>query len=130
MSRCELSGKGPVVGNLVSHSNIKTKSISQPNVQYKKLHSQALNSSFTLKVAASTIRSIEHVGGFDSFILKATPNELSVKAKDIKRRILKRLSGKKKTAKAATETVTAAAPVAAPKAKTVKKTVKAKAKKK
>lgn len=99
MSRCELSGKGPVVGNLVSHSNIKTKSISQPNVQYKKLHSQALNDSFTFKVAASTIRSIEHIGGFDSFILKQDTAVLSKKAQAVRKRIKQKLAGKKSSKK-------------------------------
>jgi len=95
MPRCELTQKGPVVANLVSHSNIKTKSISQPNVQYKALRSQALNRSFTLKIATSTLKTIEHRGGFDGFIL-GQPNELlSKKAQEIKKKIKQKLTAKK-----------------------------------
>lgn len=95
MPRCELTQKGPVVSNLVSHSNIKTKSISQPNIQYKKLHSQALNKTFTLKIATSTLRTIEHRGGFDGYILSRDNKDLSKKALDIKKRIKAKLAGKK-----------------------------------
>jgi large subunit ribosomal protein L28 len=99
MPRCELTQKGPVVANLVSHSNIKTKSISQPNIQYKKLHSQALQRSFTLKVATSTIRTIEHRGGFDGYLLNQ-PNELlSKKALEIKKKIKHKLHAKKSGSK-------------------------------
>ena len=115
MSRCELTQKGPVVANLVSHSNIKTKTVNLPNVQYKALYSQALNRAFTLKVAASTIRTIEHRGTFDGFILSQPNDLLSRKAQGIKRKIKQKL--KAKTVKTAVE---ASAPVAV-KAPTAKK---------
>ncbi len=101
MPRCELTQKGPVVSNLVSHSNIKTKSISQPNIQYKKLYSQALNQSFTLKIATSTLRTIEHRGGFDGYILSQPTKLLSKKALGIRSKIKQKLKPKKvQTAKA------------------------------
>ncbi len=56
MSRCELSGKSPVVKNLVSHSNIKTKSVANPNVQRKRIFSKSLNQMVRLYMATSTIR--------------------------------------------------------------------------
>lgn len=96
MARCELTGKGPVVKNLVSHSNIKTKSIANANIQTKKLHSQALNQFFTFNVAASTLRTIENKSGFDSFILKADDKNLSKRAMTVKTKIRKKLAGKKK----------------------------------
>ncbi|MCB0414865.1 MAG: 50S ribosomal protein L28 [Bdellovibrionales bacterium] len=92
MPQCELTGKGPVVKNLVSHSNIKTKSIARPNIQQKKLFSQALNESFSLKLATSTIRSIEHGGGFDSFLLKQNDSKLSKRALKLKQRIKSKLN--------------------------------------
>jgi len=92
MSRCELTGKGPVVKNLVSHSNIKTKSIAQPNIQQKQLFSQSLNELVSLKVATSTIRNVEHKGGFDAFILKQTDKVLSKRALKVKNRIRKKLN--------------------------------------
>lgn len=91
MSRCELTGKGPVVKNLVSHSNIKTKSIALPNVQKKRIFSRALNQMVRLYMATSTIRDMEHMGGFDNFILNQKDEVLSKRAMDVKRRIKRKL---------------------------------------
>lgn len=91
MATCELTGKRPVVKNLVSHSNIKTKKIAQPNVQKRRLFSQALKSFVTLKVAASTLRSMEHVGGFDRYIVKADESQLSPRALVVQRKVKKSL---------------------------------------
>lgn len=94
MPRCELTGKGPVVKNLVSHSNIKTKKRAHPNVQQKRLFSQVLNQMVNLKIATSTLRSIEHVGGIDTFILNCREKELSKRALAVRTRILRKMSGK------------------------------------
>jgi len=91
MSRCELTGKGPVVKNLVSHSNIKTKSIALPNVQKKRIFSKVLNQMVRLYMATSTIRDMEHMGGLDNFILNQNDEVLSKRAMDIKRRIKRKL---------------------------------------
>lgn len=94
MARCELTGKGPQVKNLVSHSNRKTKSISNPNVQQKRIFSRSLNQMVSLKMATSTIRSMEHGGGFDTFILNQPDEKLSARALAVKLRILRRLRRK------------------------------------
>lgn len=96
MSRCELTGKGPVVKNLVSHSNIKTKSISQPNVQKKRIFSRVLNQMVRLQIATSAIRDMEHMGGFDTFILNQDDKVLSKRALDVKNRIRRKMNTKKK----------------------------------
>jgi large subunit ribosomal protein L28 len=96
MSRCELTGKGPVVKNLVSHSNIKTKSIAQPNVQKKRIFSRVLNQMVRLQVATSAIRDMEHTGGFDKFILNQDDKVLSKRALDVKNRIRRKMTAKKK----------------------------------
>lgn len=96
MSRCELTGKGPVVKNLVSHSNIKTKSTAQPNVQRKRIFSPALNQMVRLYVATSTIRDMEHGGGFDSFVLNQNEKALSARALDIRNRIRRKMRNTKK----------------------------------
>jgi large subunit ribosomal protein L28 len=96
MSRCELTGKGPVVKNLVSHSNIKTKSIAQPNVQRKRIFSRALNQMVRLSIATSALRDMEHSGGFDSFILNLNDSTLSKRAMEVKTRIRRKMSLKKK----------------------------------
>ena len=92
MSHCELTGKGPVVKNLVSHSNIKTKSRAFPNIQRKKFFSFQLNQYIRLKVAVSAIRAIDKIGGFDVFIVRQPDGALSSRALDVKKKILKKTS--------------------------------------
>lgn len=91
MSRCELSSKKPIVKNLVSHSNIKTKTKSFPNVQKKRIFSPILNQMVRLQVSVSAIRDMEHMGGFDNYILNQCDELLSKRAMDIKRRIKNKL---------------------------------------
>lgn len=98
MSRCELTGKGPVVKCLVSHSNIKTKSTAQPNVQRKRLYSRVLNQMVRLQIASSAIRDMEHMGGFDMFILNQNVKSLSMRAREIQLRIRRKMTKKKSTA--------------------------------
>ena len=95
MSRCELTGKSPVVKNLVSHSNIKTKSTALPNVQKKRIFSKSLNQMVRLNMATSAIRDMEHVGGFDKYILNQDDSLLSKRAHAVKTRIKRKLSSKK-----------------------------------
>lgn len=96
MPCCELTGKRPVVKNLVSHSNIKTKSRAHANIQKKQMFSSALKQNFRLRVAVSTLRTIEHRGGgFDAFILKQADDCLSPQALKIKNSIRRKLQIKK-----------------------------------
>lgn len=92
MPRCELSGKSPVVKNLVSHSNIKTKSVAHPNIQRKRVFSQALQEWIRLKITTSTLRDMESSGGLDAYILKQDSDILSQKAKTLKNRIQRKLN--------------------------------------
>tara|TARA_Y100000815_G_C13062547_1_gene394919 strand:- start:166 stop:534 length:369 start_codon:yes stop_codon:yes gene_type:complete len=90
MSRvCELTGKGPMVGNNVSHANNKTKRRFLPNLNDVSLISDALGRSFKLKISASALRSVDHRGGLDAFLAKAKDAELSPKALKIKKDIAK-----------------------------------------
>lgn len=104
MPRCELSGKSPEVKNLVSHSNIKTKSVAIPNVQQKRIFSPLLGEMINLKIATSTIRSIDHMGSIDKFVLNQCDSKLSKRALTLKTRMLRKLRGqagsKTKTKKA------------------------------
>jgi large subunit ribosomal protein L28 len=85
----------------VSHSNIKTKSTAMPNVQQKKVYSRILNRSISLKMATSTIRTMEHQGGFDTFLLNQNDDVLSRRALTVKTKILQKLKGKKTAKKGA-----------------------------
>ena len=88
---CELTGKKTVVKNKVSHSNIKTKGKAFVNLQDKRLFSYILNRMVKLKLASSTIKSIEHNGGFDNFVLRAKEAGLSRRAKTVRNQILRKI---------------------------------------
>ncbi len=93
MSRCEITGKRPMVKNLVSHSNRKTKTKCLPNVQIKRIFSSALNEMVKLQLAVSTMRSMEHSGGFDKFILNSDLSKMSARALKVRARIARKLRG-------------------------------------
>ena len=88
MSRvCELTGKGPMTGNNVSHANNKTKRRFLPNLNEVTLGSETLDRSFKLRISAAALRSVDHRGGLDAFLAKAKDEELSAKALKIKKEI-------------------------------------------
>ena len=90
MSRvCELSGKGPMSGNSVSHANNKTRRRFLPNLNDVTLISDVLGQSFKLRVSAAALRTVDHRGGLDAFLAKSKDEELSVNALKIKREIAK-----------------------------------------
>lgn len=90
MSRvCELSGKGPMVGNTVSHANNKSKRRFLPNLNDVTLLSDVLGQSFKLRISAAALRSVDHRGGLDAYLAKAKDEELSAKALKIKKDIAK-----------------------------------------
>ncbi len=91
MSReCELTGTKPMVGNNVSHSQVKTKRRYLPNLVQVTLHSEALSQDFRLRIAAKALRSVDKLGGLDAFLAKAKDDTLSARALKIKRDIAKK----------------------------------------
>ena len=91
MSRiCELTGKGRMVGNNVSHANNKTKRTFLPNLQNVTLLSDALEQGFKFRVSASGLRSVEHGGGLDNWLLKTSDTKLSPRALKVKRELAKK----------------------------------------
>jgi large subunit ribosomal protein L28 len=90
MSRvCELTGKGPMSGNNVSHANNKTRRRFLPNLNEVTLISDTLGRSFRLRISAAALRTIDHRGGLDAFLDRARDEELSPAALRIKRDIAK-----------------------------------------
>ena len=90
MSRvCQVTGKRPMVGFNVSHANNKTKRRFLPNLCQVTLASESLGRSFRLRIAAKALRSVDHVGGLDQFLLKARDEQLSANALKIKRELKK-----------------------------------------
>jgi large subunit ribosomal protein L28 len=90
--RCELTGVGPMVGNNVSHSNIKTKRRFLPALSPATLQSDALGQSYRLRITNAALRTLDFRGGLDPFLLKASDDELSPKAQKIKRQLKAKLS--------------------------------------
>jgi large subunit ribosomal protein L28 len=91
MSRiCELTGKGRQVGNNVSHANNKTKRTFLPNLQNVTLISESLAKGVRLRVSTHGLRSVEHVGGLDNWLLKTADTKLSLKARRLKREVAKK----------------------------------------
>ena len=90
MSRvCELTGKGPMSGNTISHANNKTRRRFLPNLNEVTLISDVLGQSFKLRVTAAALRSVDHRGGLDAYLAKAKDEELSDTALKIKKDIAK-----------------------------------------
>ncbi len=85
--RCELTGVGPMVGNNVSHSNIKTKRRFLPALSPVTLQSDSLKQTFKLKISNAALRTIDFRGGLDSFLIKAKDDVLSARALKIKKQV-------------------------------------------
>jgi large subunit ribosomal protein L28 len=91
--RCELSGKGVLTGNRVSHSNIKTRRRFLPNLNEVSLQSETLGRVFKFRIAASTLRTVDHRGGLDAFLAKARDEDLSPQALKVKKDVAAALAG-------------------------------------
>ena len=90
MSRvCELTGKGPMSGNKVSHAMNKTRRRFLPNLNEVTLISDVLGQSVKLRISAAALRSVDHRGGLDGHLAKAKDDELSPKALKLKKEIAK-----------------------------------------
>jgi large subunit ribosomal protein L28 len=88
--RCDLTGKRPLVGHKVSHSNIKTKRRFLPNLRNVTLISDSLGCRIKLRVSANALKTVDHRGGLDAFLLKAKDDELAPRVLELKRQIVKK----------------------------------------
>ena len=87
--RCELTGKGPMSGNNVSHANNKTKRRFLPNLNDVTLQSEVLGRGIKFRISAAALRTVDHRGGLDAFMAKAKDTELSDSALKVKKEIAK-----------------------------------------
>lgn len=87
--RCELTGKGVLTGNNVSHANNKTRRRFLPNLNEVTLESETLGQAYRFRISAAALRSVDHRGGLDAFLAKADEGDLSPKAAKLKRDIAK-----------------------------------------
>ena len=90
--RCELTGKGPMVGHHVSHANNKKKRVFRPNLQTVSLASDTLGQKVRLRISMNALRSLDRSGGLDPFLLRAKDDVLSERALRLKRLIAKKQS--------------------------------------
>ena len=105
---CELTGKLPMSGNRRSHALNQTKRKFNPNLSQVTLMSEALGRSFRLKISAHALKSVEHRGGLDAFLMKAKADNLSTRARRLKRAVSKAIASKAEAAPAAVESSEAA----------------------
>jgi large subunit ribosomal protein L28 len=89
--RCELTGKAVLTGNNVSHANNKSRRRFLPNLCNVTLLSDALERSVRLRISAHALRSVEHRGGLDAFLMKAREEELSPRARLLRKEVSKKL---------------------------------------
>jgi large subunit ribosomal protein L28 len=85
--RCEITGKGVLSGNNVSHANNKTRRRFLPNLQVASLLSDALGQSIRLRLSTRAIRTIEHNGGIDAFLLSTNASKLTPRGQELKRKV-------------------------------------------
>ena len=88
--RCDLTGKKSLMGHKVSHSNIKTRRRFMPNLRSVTLISDALGRRVRVRVSANALRTVDHRGGLDAFLLKAKDDQLAPKMLELKRQIAKK----------------------------------------
>ncbi len=92
--RCVITGKGVLTGNNVSHANNKTRRRFLPNLQETGVLSDALNQLVRLRVSTQGLKTIEHNGGIDAFLLSMSDVRLTREARQLKRRVVKALANK------------------------------------
>ena len=90
--RCELTGKGPMTGNNVSHAKNRTRRRFLPNLNDVTLQSEVLNRGIKLRISAAALRTVDHRGGLDMFMAKAKDAELSDAALKVKKEIAKAIA--------------------------------------
>ncbi len=85
--RCQLTGKTVLAGNNVSHAHNKTRRRFLPNLQSTSLYSDALDQTVRVRLSTSALRTVEHRGGLDAFLMKARDRDLPLEARRLKKRI-------------------------------------------
>jgi len=90
--RCELTGKGVMTGNNVSHAKNRTRRRFLPNLTVASLMSEALGQTVRLRICTNALRTVDHVGGLDAFLSKAKDDQLSQRARRLKRTIAKKVA--------------------------------------
>lgn len=86
--RCEITGKGPLVGNTVSHANNKNKRRFLPNLQAASFYSTGLKRNVRVTASTNGIRTVEHKGGIDAFLLGTAPTKLAPALRKVRKQLV------------------------------------------
>jgi large subunit ribosomal protein L28 len=89
--RCEITGKGPMYGNKVSHANNKTKRRWLPNLQEASFFSAGLKKNVTVTATTNGIRTVEHKGGIDNFLLGTAPTKLTPGLRKVRKQLVTKI---------------------------------------
>ena len=92
--RCAVTGKGVQTGNNVSHANNKTRRRFLPNLQRTSVFSEALGRNISLRVTTNGLRTIEHKGGLDAYLVEAASGDLDFEMRSLKKQVEKILSAR------------------------------------
>lgn len=98
--RCEITGKGPQVGNKVSHANNKTKRRWLPNLQEATFYSVGLKKTVTVTSSTQGIRTVEHKGGLDGYLLGTAPSKLTADLRKLRKQLVAKVGEPKPAPKA------------------------------
>lgn len=85
--RCQITGKVRQVGNKVSHANNKTKRLFKPNIRDARIYSETLKRFVSVKLTANGMRTVEHTGGLDAWLLKQTPSKMDPKLRKLREQV-------------------------------------------
>jgi len=92
--RCMITGKGVMSGNNVSHANNRTRRRFLPNVQDTSLYSEALKIWVSIRTSTAGLRTVEHMGGFDAFLLSTPKTKLDPDLRPVKAKLEKATAAK------------------------------------
>ncbi|MCC7305636.1 MAG: 50S ribosomal protein L28 [Alphaproteobacteria bacterium] len=92
--RCQITGKAVMTGNNVSHAENRTRRRFLPNIQDNRLYSEALERWVSIKVTTAGLRTVEHKGGFDAFLMNTAKTKLDPKLRKIRAQVEKALADK------------------------------------
>jgi large subunit ribosomal protein L28 len=93
--RCVVTGKAAQSGNNVSHANNRTRRKFNPNLQNASLYSEILGRSVSVRVSTNGLRTIDHKGGLDAFLIGTAPSKLDVALRPFKAQVMKKVAAKK-----------------------------------
>ena len=92
--RCSITGKGAQVGNNVSHANNRTRRKFNPNLQNASLFSELLGRAINVRISVSGLRTIDHKGGLDAYLLETAPSKLADELRPLKELVVKAAAAK------------------------------------